>query len=87
MHQFAQYPVKNAFLREALSPFFLSASYRMRFKFERIGSLSLFVLALIFFISTAGDQAALFIAFSVSPILFFAYGWRRNLWKGSSATT
>jgi len=62
-------------------------SYLLCFKFERIGSLCLFILALVFFIATAGYQALLFIIISISPILFFAYGWMRNLWKGSPATT
>lgn len=75
------------FCAKLLVQFFLLDSYLLHFKFERIGILSLFVLALIFFISLAGDQAPLFIVISVSPIFFFAYGWMRNLWKGSSATT
>lgn len=61
-------------------------SYRLPFELERIGILSLFILTLAFFIATAGDQALLFIVISASPIFFFAYGWMRNLWKGSSAT-
>ena len=75
------------FCAKLLVQFFLLDIYLLRFKFERIGILSLLVLALIFFISPAGDQALLFIVISASPIFFFAYGWMRNLWKGSSATT
>jgi hypothetical protein len=67
--------------------FSLLVSYLVCFKFERLGSVSLFVFALIFFLATAGDQALLFIVISVSPILFFGYGWMRNLWKGSPATS
>ena len=75
------------FCAKLLVQFFLLDSYLLHFKLERIGILSLFVLALAFFIATASDQALLFIVISASPIFFFAYGWMRNRWKGSSVTT
>ena len=77
-------PPLYVWLLQILHGLFL-LSYLLCLKYERIGSLCLFILALAFFIATAGDQALLFIVISVSPIFFFAYGWMRNLWKGSPA--
>lgn len=54
----------------------LLISYFVCIKFERIGSMGILVFGLIFFLSTGAGWYLLVL--SLSPILFFAYGWIRS---------
>lgn len=63
----------------------LLISYLICLKFERIGSIGILVFGLIFFLSTGAVWYLL--ALSLSPILFFAYGWTRSRWMTKTSAS
>lgn len=63
----------------------LLISYLVCFKFDKPGSLGILLFGLTFFISVGA--AWYLLVLSLSPILFFAYGWLRSRWMTKPLTS